>query len=283
MGKSKTKVAPRAWSPRSQRSLRLQLDLEGKVKNLRSQISFQQGRLKKAEEDRDRCASKLSFPGMSYYNNLSLDEALGQIGTSEATIKLCEQQIADIETQICELSPNPAQAKERASTQAEMARLADDRFQQDQLIRVAIIKLRELLKGRSEMTDKLQELAAQIDFMGSNFDSERFDELLSHLPNEVLGDSQRWCQWFFGSGGVRTIYRIERDGQSLPETLGCANFFRAGDEPLLTPEERKILDYEPPRPLTSLESEALHYGPKKTELDARDLPGYCILPGTIGH
>ena len=108
-------------------------------------------------------------------------------------------------------------------------------------------------------------LAGEIDFSGSNFDSARFDKLAVSLPTAMQPESWRWCQWFLGTENDRRECEIRREFESFPETLAAAHYYRCGEKPLLTEKERKEAEHEDSRPLSLEEFAALHYGPKQPE------------------
>jgi hypothetical protein len=59
-------------------------------------------------------------------------------------------------------------------------------------------------------------------------DGDRFRLLLDSLPDEVIGQSERWTAWFLGQEKGQTVYIATRDF-TLAETLANCHCYREGD------------------------------------------------------
>lgn len=266
------------WSLRSQKSLKRQYELEGQIGKFEGLIAFEQGRLKDAEANRLRQAKMVADDQYVFMRNL--EDTFADIDQRKKKISTYQELIAGRRAEIEASKPSPSQAAERARKQAELARLATERVTKDAWIDAMIEKLRAALASREELTAAMVTLATEIDFSGENFDSARFDALEAALPAAMQLESKRWLTWFFGEEADRCPYELRRGSiVTFAETLAAANIFRQGETPLLTEKQRAELDYVPPRPLTTVEFEALHYAPKKPgdEIDARSFPGNDMI------
>jgi hypothetical protein len=268
--------APSPWSPRSQRSVKREYELEKEIGKFQALIQFEVNRLQVAETNRLRQAKLVS--GGQHFYMAALEDSLKEITERKGKIASFEETISGLRREIEALQPTAPQAAERRRKQSELAALTESRKRGDELIDLAIEQLRGLLIDRVKLTQKMLQLASEIDFTGDgDFDSARFNRLLSSLPSAMRRDSAQWVEWFLGREQGRSACEIREETQTFPETLAAAHFYRCGERPLLTEKQQAVLNTEKPHVLTSWEIEQQVMKPKETEPDSRYFPGSGIL------
>jgi hypothetical protein len=276
------KARAESWSPRSQRSLHAQYDLEQRIEKFRNLIGFEERMLAKAEENRIRQARQVADGQRIYERNL--EETLKEIEGRKAKVAAYRDVLAGLRKEVEALQPSHSEAADRLRKQRELAGLARSRVAQDCLIDSAVQHLLGLLAARAEVTGAMLTLAREIDFsITGDFDSARFDRLAASLPDRVQAETKRWLDWFFGEEREKRPCEITRELEVFPETLAAANFYRKGERPLLTEQQRVQAEREEPRPLTPAETEEL-VKPKREpepEYSVAQLPGGGLVRGTI--
>ena len=277
MAKAKDRTPPKAWSLRSQRSLKRQYELEDEIGKFQKLIGFEEKMIAAAEVNRTRQA-KMVIGGQPIYQR-NLTDSIAEIEQRKQKISAFQETIAALQSEIKGLQPTAAQAADRAHKQAELARLADERMEAVASIDAAIHVLRQRLNIYGKLTEAMVKLAGEIDFSGQNFDSTRFDTLAAGLPVAMQRESTRWLESFLGEEADRRACEIVREFQSFPETLAAAHYYRRGEKPLLTEKERVEMQKREPHGLSTIELEALGYSPRTRELqvDTRNFPGNGIL------
>ncbi len=263
MAKSEGAAPTRPWSLRSQRSIKRQFELEDEIAKFQKLIIYEEGRLAEAQVNRTRQAQLVVNGQLIYQRNL--EDSILEIEQRKQKIKAYQEVTTCLQKEVEGLQPTRSQAGERAGKQAELARLAEERIEAVVSVDAAIYALRERLNIYAEVTRAMMKLAGEIDFNGEDFDSTRFGRLAVSLPMTMQAESRRWLEWFLGMEKDRHECKILHEFQSFPETLAAAHYYRRGEKPLLTENERKEAQAQEPRLLTPMEFEALHYGPKKPD------------------
>ncbi len=277
MAKAKDRTPPKAWSLRSQRSLKRQYELEDEIGKFQKLIGFEEKMIAAAEVNRTRQA-KMVIGGQPIYQR-NLTDSIAEIEQRKQKISAFQETIAALQSEIKGLQPTATQAADRAHKQAELARLADERMEAVASIDAAIHVLRQRLNIYGKLTEAMVKLAGEIDFSGQNFDSTRFDTLAAGLPVAMQRESTRWRESFLGEEADRRACEIVREFQSFPETLAAAHYYRRGEKALLTEKERVEMQKQEPHGLSTIEFEALGYSPRTREpqADTRNFPGNGIL------
>lgn len=266
----------KTWSPHSQRSIKRQCELEDEIAEFEKLVTYEERRLAEADQSRTRQA-RLVTTGQPIYTR-NLNDSLAEIEQRKGKILTFKETIAGLRKEIESLQLSPSQAAERAGRQAELARLATSRMMDDAGIDAAIEKLLGLLAARAELTARMVKLAGEIDFSGNDFDTARFDALAAALPGAMQLESRRWVKWFLGSEEDGLPCRIRRKFESFPETLAAAHYYRKDEEVLLTKAQREKVEAEDPRPLTTMDVEALYNSPKKPEPEGPGMAHFLIRP-----
>lgn len=263
MAKTKGAAPARAWSGRSQRSIKRQFELEDQIGKFEKLIANEERGLANAEINRTRQA-KMVIGGQGVYQH-NLEESIAEIEQRKQKIKVYQEIIAGLQKEIQALQPSRSQASERARKQAKLALLAEERIGAVGSIDAAICVLKQRLDIHNKLTDAMVSLASEIDFSGQDFDLARFDNLAVSLPTAMQPESKRWLEWFLGMEKDRRECEIRRDPELFPETLAAAHCYRCGEKPLLTETERRKTEKPEPHVLTTNEFEAQCYNPKKPE------------------
>jgi len=189
----------------------------------------------------------------------------GDVAEAKRMILAFEDERLKILTEIDSLTPNAAKAAERSEQQNVLAGqillLEEMTYKLDSALEV----VRQILKDRIDLSSKMREGTALLEFDGRiDLDEQRFEHLLQTLPAHMARETERWAMWFLGAEDDRAPYVIHGGEAVLPETLHSANAFRTGDCPSLTARERHDVE-------SIISSEVVH-PPGYEELAVR-MPG----------
>ena len=244
------KRAESIWSPRSQKSMLRQLELEAAQKKCRNQIAFGEKRIAQQKEVAERQTATVA-EGSSHAIRQALNQTLADIEERGREVLAFRKREAKLQAEIRALALTPAQAAQRAKLQSALAAQVIERFAKDEAIDTLLAKLRKALQERAALTAKIVQTALTLDFAAiSDFDAARFAALLDSLPAELASHSHEWVNWFLGQEGKREPHTIGSKAAILAETLASANVFRPGECAFLTQEEAvKLPSDEPPKPL----------------------------------
>ena len=247
--KRRTKGESR-WSPRSQKSMLRQLELEAAQEKCRNQISFAEKRIAQLKETADRQTATVA-EGNSHAIRQALDQTLADIESREREVATFRKRIQSLQAEVKALALSPAQAAQRAKLQSLLVSRVIERFTEDAAIDALLQKLRKALQERAERTTKIVQTALMLDFSPTaDFDAARFAALLDSLPSDLAARSHEWVNLFLGQSGKREPHTIGTKGAVLAETLASANVFRPGECAFLTREEAaKLPSDEEPKPL----------------------------------
>lgn len=238
------------WSPRSQKSMLRQLELEAAQEKCRDQIAFAEKRIAQQEEVAERQAATVAEGG-SYAIRQALNQTLTDIEERKREVLAFRKREKSLQAEINALALSPAQAAQRAKLQSALAAEVIERFAKDEAIDALLQKLRKALQERAALTTKIVQTALMLDFAAiSDFDAARFAALLDSLPAELESQSRAWVNWFLGQEDKKEPYSIGSKSAILAETLACSNVWRAGECVFLTKEEAANLPSdEAPKPL----------------------------------
>lgn len=253
------KQADSIWSPRSQKSMLRQLELEAAQGKCRNQIAFGQKRIAQEKEAAERQTATVA-DGNNFNIRHALNKTLADIEEREREVAAFRKRENSLQAEIKGLALSPAQAMQRAELQAAIAADVIQRCAKDSAIDALVQKLRKVLEERAALTTKIVQTALMLDFSPTaNFDAARFAALLDSLPTKLEPQSIAWVNWFLGQEGKKEPCTIGKKSAVLAETLACANVFRAGEYVFLTKEEiAKLPSDETPQPLPGpVEMEAL--------------------------
>ena len=250
------RVAQKAWSPRSQRSLVDQWQLEKQVKNCEQIILYCMEGINELEKQK---AWQLGKAGRQQdFSGFYLPATLNALEEKRRELRIYEEHKTSIQSAI-EKSKVPDE--ERAKKQPVLAELASKRLEKDCQMDCALKELRRLLEERAEFTAQMLQVAREIDLTLSEdmFDETRFERFFSLLPIDLAVVSEHWLARFFGDPEDREKYIVQDEIIVLPETLANAGAYRCGDSIKLTKEQAKELLRPRPlggKPRISLESMA---------------------------
>ena len=244
------KRAESIWSPRSQKSMLRQLELEAAQEKCRNQIAFAEKRIAQQREVADRQTATVA-EGNNFTIRQVLNQTLADIEEREREIAAFRKREKSLQCEIEGLALSPTEAAQRAKLQSAIAAEIIERFRKDAAIDALLQKLRKALQERAALTTEIVQAALMLDFPASaDFDAARFAALLDSLPAELASHSREWVNWFLGQEGKREPHTIGSKAAVLAETLACANVFRPGECVFLTEEEAaKLPSDEAPKPL----------------------------------
>ncbi len=238
------------WSPRSQKSMLRQLELEAAQEKCRNQIAFAEKRIAQEKETAERQTATVA-DGNNFNIRQALNKTLADIEEREREVAAFRRREKSLQTEIEGLALSPAQAAQRAKLQGELAALVMERFTKDAAIDAVLQKFRKALQERAALTAQMVELAGRLEFAATaDFDAGRLAALLDLLPADLAPQSHDWVNWFFGQKSEKESYAIGAKVAVLPETLARAGVWRPGECVFLTKEEAaKLPSNEEPKPL----------------------------------
>lgn len=244
------------WAARSQASFLREWDLRASLDKCTGLLRYNQRALESAQQETER-RTKAAVLGSDAAAGM-LPQSIGEAEDRKSRIAIFEAQRANVQAQIDTLvNVSPSEAKQRAEQQSALAQLAIARLELDRSLALTVESLRMLLAKRLELTGKMYGLGRTIDFTWAfdGIDKDRFQALENALPDNLLGQSEKWVGWFLGEGQETESYTILDETLTLAETLANANVFRRGERIELTAEQlqevssvRSSADY-PLRPL----------------------------------
>ncbi len=273
--KKSRKFAESIWSPRSQKSMLRQLELEAKLAKCRDQIAFSE---KKIAQEKETAASQtaVTADGGSHNVRLAMSRTLAGIEERERELAAFREWEKSLQAQIRALAPSSAEAATRARSQGEMAALVMKRFGGDAAIDVALGKLRTALQERAKLSAEIVKLAGDLEFAATaDFDEGRFAALLNSLPADVAARSHDWVNWFFGQESAREPHAVGAKPLVMAETLASAGVFRPGETAMLTKAQiAKLPPDETKHIPTPQEMEEAVTPPKPAQADDFEVQGF---------
>jgi hypothetical protein len=142
-------------------------------------------------------------------------------------------------------NPPVAEMRQRRKVRRGMARWIMARLEVDRQADAGLTALLAILKTRCEMTAKIQEAAALLEFAPEvDLDASRSAELLYSLPAELAETSKKWVDSFLGRQRGKKPYTIGAKVFMLPETLAHHGVFQPGEIALLTDEQAALMPPE---------------------------------------
>ena len=272
--KSRQKPAAQSiWSPRSQRSILKQLELEAAREKVRNLVTFGEKKIAEGKKTSIRQADTVAGGG-SYAINQSLARTLEDITIREREVALYRGREQSLQAEIDALTPTAAQAAERAWHQSDLAGLAVKRFEKDRQAELALVKLRKILEERATLTAKMLEIARMVDFAPSaDFDAGRFVALRQSLPDDLLVQSHAWLNGFLGQESEKEPCTIGSRLSVIPETLADSGVFRPGTYANLSKKQAKQLSSdEAPKALPSPQEMQASVMQKMNKAEEADFP-----------
>jgi hypothetical protein len=231
------KATKSIWSPRSQKSMLRQLELEAAQEKCRNQIAFAEKRIAQQKQVAERQTATV-VKGNSYTIRQALNQTLADIEEREREVAAYRVHEETLRVQIDALEHPPfAQRRQRAKLQSALAAEVIERFAIDRAIDALLQKLRKALLERAALTAKIVQTALRLDFTDDDFDGARFAALLDSLPINLESQSLAWVNWFLGQADKREPHTIGNKAAVLAETLASANVWRPGESVFLTKEE----------------------------------------------
>lgn len=230
-----TPTATTHFSPRSQRSLKAELELRAQARELKLRVAGIEGlidRLRERKEGVER--NMMNDPGFvaPWYNDVVKDLA-GEEAKKDAfnaRADLLEKEADSI------AGVALANQAEREQKQLEIAGLVGVRLKHDEKINNALGGLRDLLAERDKLTDGIASLCEEIS-LDANLNGRLYEHLEAALSEDFLEASERWAQNFLGERGDLKAYEVEDYVVKVPETLASAGIFIKGETALLSDED----------------------------------------------
>lgn len=222
-----------SWTPRSQKSLLRQAELEREREEMLLQIEAFKRTIAEAEVDRARLA-KSALKGAGYAA-AHLERCVEDLRNKRESLAAREEVLRGVEEEIAACTPTPERAAARRRGQDQFAVAAEERLALDEKIDAQIAQLRELLSERQEITGRMTVLAQELE-IERGLDQERFDALAAALPAHIAGQSQVWTNRMLGRWKP-PVEAVARETVTLPETLAHPEIYHLGEKVGLTEEE----------------------------------------------
>lgn len=230
----RVKIQSPVWSPRSQKSVLHQLELEAALEKCRKQITFTEKRIREWKEKAESQMQNIT-ERTSPVIRQGFHRTLVGIDELERELAAFRKREKSLQAEIKALALSPAQATLRARLQGELAALVMERFAKDRAIDSALRKLRRVLQERAALTAKMVKIAGDLEFAATaDFDAGRFVALLDSLPVDLAAQSHDWVNWFFGQESEKEPHTVGSKVAVLPETLASCGVFRPGETVYLT-------------------------------------------------
>jgi hypothetical protein len=215
-----TQKENRKWPERSQASILRQDDIEENRRELQGEIKRFKEKVVTLEARRKSCGKKPHLVDM-------LQITVADLRTARDMLEVKEELLRETEEEILSYTPTPEAAAQREEKQKALAALAEERAGMDRQVSEALGQLRNLLKKRRAFTEQMADHANNLE-MDIDLDQVRFENLISHLPETLLAQSESWVDWFLGrkTGRVRAVCRgrVERR-----ESLAHNGIYNLGD------------------------------------------------------
>jgi hypothetical protein len=248
------------WSVRSQRAELRLARLEEKVEQCKAFVSQSEKTVGELKLRKDYQLEHTFEPGGG--GGALLPHAFSSLRDEETRLATYRELLGKFTSEIEALkNPSAEQAEDRLRQQSILGKLVVDRLEKDREAERAVETLLRILHERSEMTDAMVQVAAEIDFTieEDGLDERRFKVLLDSLPTDLAAASEKWVSWFLGSRQAAKEYRVHDKVISVAETLASANVFCVGEVVNLTQAEADSLLSKPRiggPPVTPAEAES---------------------------
>jgi hypothetical protein len=244
-------------------------ELMAAQKKCRDQIAFIEKRIAAAQQTVEQQTGTVADGG-SFAIRQALNRNLAEIEERQRELAAFRKRKKTLQAEIDCLALTPAQAARRAKDQAALASVLTERHGKDLAVNGLLERVRKVLEDRAQLSVRVLELAARLDFAASaDFDTGRFEALSASLPQNLISQSREWLNWFFGQEKGRVPYTVGSTTVVLPETLASANVFRPGETAYLTPAQIAAIPAD----------QAAKRLPTPEEMEATVKPRSEALPG----
>jgi hypothetical protein len=228
------------FSTRSQASFRREQELKEEIGKIENQRRYSERKLAELETAKERLSKSVLAGDTAMHGALAL--TLREIEDEQRKVKVFEELIGGLRKQIAQIQESVAAGRQRRIEGLKaVGKLAITRTESDLAIERLLADLRRGLQERAETSRKMQEAGKEIE-LSTDWDTERYDQLLAILPETMLPASERWSAKFLGKREGTKEYVVRVDQLLLPETLAHSGVYFFGDiVRLLDDEARELL------------------------------------------
>jgi hypothetical protein len=228
-----------AYSLRSQRNLLEEDRFRGSLAEIEDHIGWIETEISKIEKDK---AALLNSPPQRVDQSV-LAMYLRDLEDKRRILATYKEQRTSVEDKIAKCPPSAGDLKARAKEQQRLAQLIAERLEKDRQANAALTSLRQALQERAGLTATMKKSVVALDFAsdGDLLDAQRFDALVTSLPEDLLAGSQWWSTWFLGKEKGVKPYIVRDRLLAIPETLASHGVYRFGDRVELSKEQAKEL------------------------------------------
>jgi hypothetical protein len=248
------------WPAVGQKTKLKGLHLAAELEKCRGRIGYVQKRIADEREKGERQTER-AVTG-TFADQRALVRTLAEVAERDRELAAYQNREKALLAEIWALEhPSAKQRQERAKLQARCASEAMEQWHKDAAIDKILEQLLKALQERAGINARLIETALALGMAATvDLDGARFAALLDSLPADSLAGSRKWLDEFFDQAGAKEAHTIPAGGAVLPETLGDAGVYAAGDCVMLSKERPKLLPpAEPAKPLpgpVEMEAEA---------------------------
>ncbi len=266
------------WSPRSQKSMLAERDLQIALDKCRIHIAYQERRIAELKKT-SAGQTNTVMHGASAAIQQALSRTLTEIAERERELQEFKRKGKSLVEQIAALTLTPKQAAERRRLQSTLAALVVERDCEDEAIDKAIGKLINLLECRARTTAQIVDVAAKLEFAPDvDLDGSRYTALTNVLFQDTLAPCREWLNWFLGQEKEKQEHVIGETWVVIPETLPSSGVFRPRERVMLTKRQAASLPSAETQahPMSPAEAEASVMPPKPQQADEFPVQGFPV-------
>lgn len=226
-------------SPRSKNSILQEEDLRKSLEKVQGSIASTEAKVLQLEGEVERVTQKVLGGRVEYQDGL--DRAIANLATLRGRLGPYKAEAARLKGAIEAMQPSQAEKDTRRKGHEEFKGKADERMDLARAADRQVSALCETLIEYGRLSAEMQRVAGSFDLpvFGELLDASRFEKLLGSLPQDLLRQSQRWYDHFFGSKTDKT-YVVIADCLTLPENFSSAGVFKFGDRVQLAEEDAEL-------------------------------------------
>lgn len=216
---------PLTFTERSQASHHRERGLRVDLDKVERAITETKSSIEKLEAEQEHMAAAIAIHGKDYYKS-RLEYVTDRLGRERQLIPILEKKREAIIAEIEGLKLSAEQSRARLEQQQQFAQLATDRLGKDREIDGLIKELCQKLLERNKLTADMREggEALELTLAFDALDSDRFEKLLSALPDDVFDRSDSWQAWFLGKRAYAKPYVVVASHFTAHRNLGALRF-----------------------------------------------------------
>lgn len=219
-----------AFSLRSQRSWRRELDLQEEIKRLNFLKAEAGSALASfVTKQRELEAEILAGGTGAAQANVTLGSVISKRAGEERKVQLFEDKIAALDSEIAAEREIPAERKaKRAEILLQIASLASERMEVDTRIDAVLQDLKSLLGRAMSLTSRMGQPGDEIDLWAA-LDGETYEELAKALPASWLTERREWFEGFLGTNKGLKPFVVRNKFLIVHESLAHSGVYLQGD------------------------------------------------------